>query len=225
MMAENYVIITAGGTGSRMGTSTPKQFLELNNLPVIMHSMEAFHSYSDSLKLIIVLAEDFVDDWKSLCKKYKYTLVHQICIGGDTRFQSVKNGLKMVGDEGLVAIHDAARPLLSRSLIDTCFREAAQNGNAVPAISLKDSVRELSGNESRPVDREKFRLMQTPQVFESVLIKKAYEQAYQISFTDDATVAESIGANINLVEGEPENIKVTNPEDMIIAEAFLKQID
>ena len=220
-MPENYVIITAGGIGSRMGTPTPKQFLELNNLPVIMHSMAAFLAYSTSVKLILVLPEDFVADWKSLCEKYQFTHAHEICIGGNTRFQSVKNGLKLAGDEGLVAIHDAARPLLSQFLIDYCFKEAALKGNAVPSLHLKDSVRELSGEENRPIDRDKLRLIQTPQVFEASLIKKAFEQAFKSSFTDDASVVESMGIGINLVAGEEKNIKITTPVDLTIAEAIL----
>lgn len=223
-MPDKYVIITAGGMGARMGSTTPKQFLELNKMPVIMHSIRAFIDYSRSLKLILVLPDIFIAEWGKLCRKHDFTVEHEVCSGGETRFQSVKNGLKYVDEKGLVAIHDAVRPVVSLSLIDRCFEEASQKGNAIPAMPLKDSVREISGDENRPVDREKFRLMQTPQVFETSLIKRAYDQAYRASFTDDATVVESMGITINLIDGESKNIKVTTPDDMIIAGAFLKGI-
>lgn len=223
-MFDKYVIITAGGMGTRMGSTTPKQFLELNRLPVIMHSIRAFIDYSRSIKLILVLPDIFIPEWEKLCEKHDFIVEYKVCSGGETRFQSVKNGLNVVGEKGLVAIHDAVRPVVSPSLIDRCFAEASQKGNAVPALILKESVREISGIESRPVDRDKFRLMQTPQVFKTSLIKKAYDQAFRASFTDDATVAESMGITINLIKGENKNIKVTTPDDMIVAEAFLKGI-
>jgi 2-C-methyl-D-erythritol 4-phosphate cytidylyltransferase len=224
-MPENYVIITAGGTGARMGTSTPKQFLELNNLPVVMHCINAFIMYSDSIKLIVVLPKESIPEWKNLCEKYQFTHTHEICTGGDTRFQSVKNGLTLVGDLGMVAIHDAARPLLSQSLIDRCFKVAVEKGNAVPVLPLRDSLREVGEDHNHPADRRKFRLVQTPQVFKTASIKEAYKQAYQDEFTDDATVAESIGISINLVDGDYKNVKITNPEDMTLAEAFLGEVN
>lgn len=221
-MPAQYVIITAGGSGARMGTSTPKQFLEINGTPVIMHSIQAFLSYSDNINLILVLPEQFISEWEKLCQKHSFTATHKVCVGGETRFDSVKNGLKLVDDEGLVAIHDAVRPLASKTLIGRCFEEASLHGNAVPVIPLKDSVREISGNENRPVDRSKFMLIQTPQVFDSTQIKRAYDQAYRTSFTDDATVIESEGVKINLVDGEAANIKITTKEDLSIAEALLR---
>ncbi|MEN8223960.1 MAG: 2-C-methyl-D-erythritol 4-phosphate cytidylyltransferase [Bacteroidota bacterium] len=224
-MPEKYVIITAGGVGTRMGSSIPKQFMELHNMPVILHSMKAFLNYSDSVKLILVLADELIGDWESLCTKYNIAEMHQVVAGGDTRFQSVKNGLELLGDHGLVAIHDAARPLVSPSLIEQCFREAEIQGNAVPVVPLKDSIREVREGDNRPVDRGAFRLMQTPQVFKSTIIKKAYDQAYRPSFTDDATVAESIGVRINLLAGEEINIKITTREDMLIAESLFKSVN
>ena len=221
-MPTQYVIITAGGMGSRMGTSTPKQFLELNGTPVIMHSILAFLNYSESIKLILVLPENSVSDWKELCIKHQFNVDHEFCPGGKTRFESVKNGLEHVDDEGLVAVHDAVRPLASQSLIKRCFEEASLHGNSVPAIPLKDSVRETSGNDNRSVDRNKFMMIQTPQVFDTLRIKKAYEQAYRTSFTDDATVVESVGVKINLVEGEHSNIKITTKEDLALAETLIR---
>jgi 2-C-methyl-D-erythritol 4-phosphate cytidylyltransferase len=220
-MSEKYAIITAGGLGTRMGTPVPKQFLELNGLPVIMHSMQAFAKYSNTIRIILVLPAEWDDGWSMLCEKYDFQLKHAVCYGGKTRFQSVKNGLKHVKTDGLVAIHDAVRPLLETSLIETCYEAAQQMGNAIPAIPLVDSIRELRGGESRPVDRDHFRLIQTPQVFDAALIRKAYDQAYRASFTDDATVLESIGVAIHLVEGNRKNIKITSPEDLIVAKAFL----
>ncbi|NQT77790.1 MAG: 2-C-methyl-D-erythritol 4-phosphate cytidylyltransferase [Bacteroidetes bacterium] len=222
-MAEEFVIITAGGLGSRMRSSTPKQFMELAGKPVIMHSMQCFAMYSGSITMILVLPEVFIGEWKELCKKYNFQIKHSLCSGGKTRFHSVQNGLKLVNDKGLVAIHDAVRPLISSALIKECFNAASKKGNAVPALPLRDSVREISGDENRPVDRLKFRLIQTPQVFEVMLIKKAYEQAYRPSFTDDATVAEAIGVHINLLKGIEENIKITTPEDLKIAEVLYRK--
>ncbi len=222
-MAEEFVIITAGGLGSRMRSSTPKQFMELAGKPVIMHSMQCFAMYSGSITMILVLPEVFIGEWKELCKKYDFQIKHSLCSGGKTRFHSVQNGLKLVNDKGLVAIHDAVRPLISSALIKECFSAASKKGNAVPALPLRDSVREISGDENRPVDRLKFRLIQTPQVFEAMLIKKAYEQAYRPSFTDDATVAEAIGVHINLLKGIEENIKITTPEDLKIAEVLYRK--
>jgi len=221
-MSDQYVIITAGGSGTRMGTSIPKQFLEINGLPVIMHCIQAFLNYSENINLILVLPSKDTDYWKELCRRHQFNINHKVCVGGETRFESVKNGLELVDGDGLVAVQDAVRPLASQQLINRCFEIASLHGNAVPAIPLKDSFREISGNESRPVDRSKFVLIQTPQVFDIVQIKTAYDQAYRTSFTDDATVAESAGVKINLVEGEPSNIKITTKEDLVLAEALLR---
>ena len=196
--------------------------MELDGLPVIIHSIMAFYSYSSSIRFILVLPGNSMDKWKKLSEKHRLEVSYDVCKGGETRFQSVKNGLGLINAEGLVAIHDAVRPLVSPTLIDNCFRLASRKGNAVPVLPLTDSVREISGEDSRPIDRDRFRLVQTPQVFDVSLIKKAYEQAYRASFTDDATVLESFGTKICLLEGEKRNIKITNPDDLIIAGAFLK---
>jgi 2-C-methyl-D-erythritol 4-phosphate cytidylyltransferase len=222
-MPNEYVIITAGGKGSRMGSDTPKQFMELNGLPVILHTIKAFADYSSNISFVLVLPEDCMDDWAKVVEEFPQNIDYVVCPGGETRFDSVKNGLGMIDGDGMVAIHDAARPLLSVTLISDCFLLAAQKGNAIPVIPLQDSMREISGDESRPVERDKFRLVQTPQVFDVSLIKKAYEQAFRTSFTDDATVAEAFGAKINLLDGEKKNIKITSPEDMLIAKAYLEE--
>jgi len=221
-MAKEYVIITAGGRGIRMGSDIPKQFMELNGLPVIMHTIKAFARYSPDINIILVLPEDGMDEWDRILKKYPQDVTFHLCSGGEKRFASVKNGLELVEGDGLVAIHDAVRPLVSSRLISKCFQTAGKEGNAIPVIPLQDSMRELNGEENRPANRDVYRLVQTPQVFDISLIKKAYEQAYRSSFTDDATVAEALGAKIHLVEGEKQNIKITNKDDMLIAKAFLE---
>lgn len=221
-MLKEYAIITAGGKGTRMGSDLPKQFMPVDGLPMIMYSIRAFKSYSDRIAIVLVLPEDAMAAWDRILGQYPPGIGIRIAAGGETRFSSVKNGLELTGDTGLVAIHDAARPLVSAALINRCFRHAEKSGNALPVIPLTDSLREISNDESRPANREHFRRVQTPQVFEAGLIRKAYEQAYRPSFTDDATVAESLGVKIDLVEGEERNIKITHPHDIAVAEALLK---
>lgn len=205
-----------------MGFAMPKQFTELSGLPLIMHAVKAFYDHSPDIIITLVLPEDGMDEWERIIKRYPLKVDYRICAGGKTRFDSVKQGLEMVDGEGLVAIHDAARPLVSVSLIGRCFHAALEKGNAVPVVGLADSVREIMEDGSRPSDRERFRLVQTPQVFDVAVIRKAYEQAYCASFTDDATVAEAFGVKINLVEGEKRNIKITTPDDLIVANAYLE---
>ncbi|MDT8393719.1 MAG: 2-C-methyl-D-erythritol 4-phosphate cytidylyltransferase [Bacteroidales bacterium] len=222
-MAQKYVIITAGGRGSRMGAAIPKQFLILNGLPVIMHSINAFLDHSADIKVIVALPQEYFNTWKTLCSEYDFKANHQLCAGGETRFQSVKNGLSLVDNEGIVAVHDAVRPLVSPALIKKCFIETSEKGNAVPVVHLKDSVREVNANDNKPIQRERLRLVQTPQVFMAGILKKAYQQENNIAFTDDASVAESQGVKINLIEGDDKNIKITTPDDLIIAEALMKE--
>jgi 2-C-methyl-D-erythritol 4-phosphate cytidylyltransferase len=221
-MPVKYVVITAGGTGTRMGSQIPKQFLEIKGLPVLMHSIKAFLDYSEDLVIILVLPEAEFDTWQSLCKEHSFTFDHILCGGGDTRFQSVKNGLEHVANDGLVAVHDAVRPLVTSKLVERCFADADKNGNAVPVIPVKDSMREVLGEENHPADRNAFRLVQTPQVFDANTLKKAFEQAYRSSFTDEANVVEAMGVKINLVDGEASNIKITTPEDLVVAEELLR---
>jgi len=220
-MQKKYVIITAGGAGTRMDSEIPKQFMELNGLPVIMHSIHAFADYSPTIKLIVVLPSGHMDKWNSILEKHPIPIEYEVCAGGETRFDSVKNGLELIDGEGLVAVHDAVRPLASVQLINECFLRAAQKGSAIPVVPLTDSAREIAGEESRPIDRDKFRLVQTPQAFDLTLIKKAYNQAYRASFTDDASVVEAFGSKIFLVDGEKKNIKITTQEDLLIAKAYL----
>lgn len=211
-----YALIVAGGTGSRMGTVIPKQFLELAGEPVLMHSIRRFWSFNKETVIIVVLPENQLEYWESLRKKYTFPVQHYVVSGGNTRFLSVKNGLKLVEEKGLVAIHDGVRPLVSRETIRRCFDAAGKYGNAIPVVSPTDSIRMISGKLSIPADRQSVKLIQTPQVFDAGLIKRAYQQDYSPDFTDDATVLERTGETIHLVEGNRENIKITNPEDLDI---------
>ena len=214
-------IIVAGGSGSRMQADAPKQFLELCGKPILMHSITAFADACVDIRIIVVLPASQIENWQKLCIHYDFTLPHDIAEGGSTRFQSVKNGLFKLSGDGLVAIHDGVRPLAGRQTINDCFRGAAKYGCAVPVIPVTDSVREVSEHTSRMVDRSALRLIQTPQVFDITLLKKAYEQEYSPEFTDDASVFEKSGQVIHLTEGNVENIKITTPNDMIVAEAYL----
>jgi len=221
---EMYALIVAGGSGSRMGTRIPKQFIGIAGRPILMHTVERFRSFSASVKIIIVLPPNQIDYWKSLCRDHAFEIPHSVAAGGTTRFQSVKAGLELVGPDGIVAIHDGVRPLVSRETLQRCFEAAAESGNAIPVISPSDSLRILTAGGSTPVDRDNIKIIQTPQVFDIRLIRKAYQQEYNAAFTDDATVFEKEGGTIRLVAGNMENIKITTPEDLIICEALLPLI-
>jgi 2-C-methyl-D-erythritol 4-phosphate cytidylyltransferase len=216
-----YAVIVAGGSGRRMGTDVPKQFLEIAGKPVLLHTLEKFYTFDNSVKIITVLPEDQISYWEHLRKKYSINISHSIVKGGNTRFISVKNGLELVETSGLVAIHDGVRPLVGIETIRRCFETAGLYGNAIPVISPSDTLRMVDDNGNRPVDRLHVKQIQTPQVFDAELIKKAYLQEYLPEFTDDATVLEKTGEKIYLVEGNRENIKITNPEDLLIAQNLL----
>lgn len=219
-----YALIVAGGSGKRMGAEIPKQFLELAGRPVLMHTIERFKSFSESIEIITVLPENQLRHWLELQKKYNFTITQTLVKGGANRFFSVKNGLKFVNVPGLVAIHDGVRPFVSIDTIKRCFETAEKLGNAIPSVSPSDSLRILNDNGSQPVNRFHVKQIQTPQVFSSELIKKAYLQEYTTDFSDDATVLEKSGEKINLIEGNRENIKITNPEDLLISSALLPTI-
>jgi 2-C-methyl-D-erythritol 4-phosphate cytidylyltransferase len=218
---DQYVIIVAGGSGKRMGLETPKQFLELAGRPVLMHTIERFKAFDDSIEIITVLPENQLRHWISLQKQYSFTVQHTLVKGGAHRFFSVKNGLKFVNSPGLVAIHDGVRPFVTLDTIKRCFETAEKLGNAIPSIQSTESVRILTENGNMPVNRINVRQIQTPQVFSAELIKKAYLQEYRPEFTDDATVLEQSGEKIILIDGNRENIKITNPEDLLISKALL----
>src|SRR5665213_455092 len=183
-----YVIIAAGGIGTRMKSSVPKQFLLVNDVPIIIHTINKFQLAVKNIKTIVVLPKGQVENWENFCMENDFEFPHKICIGGETRFHSIKKGLELIEHPGLVGIHDAVRPLVSISLIQNVFEYAEKNGNAVPAIPLNESIRILDDKGSKTVDRNKFRIIQTPQCFHSDLLKEAYQQQFSESFTDDASV-------------------------------------
>ena len=217
-----YALIVAGGKGTRIKSNVPKQFVELNGLPVLMHTIQAFYRYSEKINIILVLAEDDFNTWKLLCAKYNFVKPIILQHGGQTRFQSVKNGLNKIDGEGLVAIHDGVRPMVNEEIIAASFRLAAIHQSAVAAVRLKDSIRLTEQDSTKAVDRSLFRVIQTPQTFRVTLIKKAYQQDEDPNLTDDASVAERSGYSISLFEGSYENIKITTAEDLVIAEALIK---
>lgn len=223
MKNQEFAIIVAGGKGTRMQSSTPKQFMIVNGLPILMHTINAFYDYSRQIKIILVLPEDDLSTWEQLIKTYDFKIKHTIALGGSSRFQSVKNGLdKIKQEEGLVAIHDGVRPLINSNTIGASFRIAAVHQSAVAAVRLKESIRKTDQDNTKAVDRSDYRLIQTPQTFDLALIKKAYKIEETPNLTDDASVAEKAGFKISLFEGSYDNIKITTPEDITIAEALLK---
>lgn len=215
-----YAIIVAGGSGSRMQQAMPKQFIEVAGKPILMHTMERFYKYNPQVRLVVVLPQEQLDTWRNLCQKHGFKLFHMAVPGGATRFGSVKNGLGAVMGDGLIAVHDGVRPFVDTATIAEAYKVAQEQGSAVVAVSPKDSIRELTQEGSRSVPRANYKLVQTPQVFRANILRKAYEQPEQDCFTDDASVVESIGEQIALVEGSYRNIKITTPEDLILAEAF-----
>jgi 2-C-methyl-D-erythritol 4-phosphate cytidylyltransferase len=219
-----YVVIVAGGSGKRMGADIPKQFLNLAGRPVLMHTIERFKSFNDAIEIITVLPENQLRYWVDLQKKHSFDVPHTLVKGGLHRFISVKNGLKFVNTPSLVAIHDGVRPFVTVDTIKRCFETAEKLGNAIPAVSPSDSLRMLTDKGSIPLNRMHVKQIQTPQVFNAELIKKAYLQEYITEFTDDATVLEKMGEKINMVDGNRENIKITNPEDLLISSALLPAV-
>ena len=219
-----YAIIVGGGSGSRMGTAIPKQFLILDEKPVLMHTMQAFHFSTFKPEIILVLSIDFHQYWEQLCQDYNFHIPHTLVKAGNQRFYSVKNALAYIKGQSIIAVHDAVRPLVSDELITNSFREAELKGNAVCAVQANDSVRRLTGNYSESINRDDIFLVQTPQAFESGILKKAYKQPYRGIFTDDASVVERSGVDINLIPGEKNNLKITYPEDILTAQLFLSRL-
>jgi 2-C-methyl-D-erythritol 4-phosphate cytidylyltransferase len=221
---KRYAILVGGGSGSRMQQDIPKQFLLVAGKPVLMHTLEAFYQSEPRPEIIVVLNVDYHEYWEKLCKTHQFSIPHTLVKAGQERFFSVKNGLKLVKGKALVAIHDAVRPSIKKEKIEEAFSYAEVNGNAVLAIKSKDSVRLSDTKGNKAVARELVYLIQTPQIFTSNVLQKAYQQEFRTSFTDDASVVEHAGVAIHLVEGDPKNIKITYPEDLALAEVFLKQI-
>ncbi len=216
------IIIVAGGSGSRMQSDIPKQFMLLKGKPLIFHTIEKFHEALPSCKIIVVLPFNQMSYWKELKKQYSFSIALETTAGGKSRFESVKNGMKLIHDECVVGVHDAVRPLISIENIQLLFNEAEIKGNAIPFIPCKDSLREINNNENKAVAREKYVLIQTPQCFKWSLIKEGYNGEELSSFTDDASVFEHLGGKINLVQGDERNIKITYPLDIAFAETVIK---
>lgn len=221
---QQSVIIVAGGKGKRAGGSVPKQFQPINKKPMLMHTIEAFYKADYRMRIIVVLPEGFTEYWKNLCDIHNFSLPHSLVVGGETRFHSVKNGLALVSDEETVGIHDAARPFISETLIKKCFDTSfSHHCGVIPVVSEKNTVRFITENSSEIIDRNRIKLVQTPQVFPAYELKKAYDVPYHERFTDDASVAENSGMEIKLVEGEEINIKITTPFDLKLADFLLSQ--
>lgn len=218
---ERYVIVVAGGKGLRMGADIPKQFLPVHGMPLLMHTLSTFHSFDPSLHLILVLPKAQQSYWATLCQQHAFTLPLTIADGGETRFHSVKNGLACIdADQALVAVHDGVRPFVSHATIAACFDAAQRDGGAIPVMPVVETLRQLQEHGSNTVDRSCFRLVQTPQTFRLDILRNAYLQPYDSQFTDDASVVEAAGYAITLVDGNRENIKITTPFDLRMAEVL-----
>ena len=239
-----YAIVVAGGKGLRMGSDTPKQFLPIGGKPVLMRTLERFRVAEPEVVLILVIPASQQEFWRELCLKYAFTLPHTVVSGGETRFHSVLNGLNAIGDSdadmALVAVHDGVRPFVSAEVIRQCFKAADAHGAVVPVVPVVETVRQIRktgdstgkpsstemerrSDASVTVDRSAFRIVQTPQTFRLDLLLRAYEQPYREAFTDDASVVEALGHPIALIDGNRENIKITTPFDLCVAEAIMKQ--
>ena len=214
-------IIVAGGTGQRMGTTLPKQFLAIEGKSILLHTIDQFISAFSDINFVIVLPADYIHEGENLIAASGLSQSFQFVAGGDTRFQSVKNGLAQADPASIVFVHDAVRCLLTPDLIQRCYQQAVEKGSAIPAVSSTDTVRIIEGTKHHVVDRANVMMIQTPQTFNAAILKKAFEQAYQPSFTDEANVLEASGNEVYLIEGEHENIKITRPLDLAIAEYIL----
>ena len=214
-------IIVAGGTGQRMGTALPKQFLAIEGKSILLHTIDQFISAFSDINFVIVLPADYIHEGENIIASSGLSQSFLFVAGGDTRFQSVKNGLAQADPASIVFVHDAVRCLLTPDLIQRCYQQAVEKGSAIPAVSSTDTVRIIEGTKHHVVDRANVMMIQTPQTFNAVILKKAFEQVYQPSFTDEANVLEASGKEVYLIEGEYENIKITRPLDLAIAEYIL----
>jgi 2-C-methyl-D-erythritol 4-phosphate cytidylyltransferase len=217
---KKYAVVVAGGKGVRMGASVPKQFLPFMGKPLLCCALQAFSSAMPGIKLILVAPPDLLSSAQTVLRSYLSDLEVTVVVGGETRFHSVQNGLKEIKGPGVVFVHDGVRPLISADLIQRCYKAALEKGSAIPAIPVNESMRILTAEGSSPIDRDKLRIIQTPQTFMTDIIMPAFRQPYDPAFTDEATVVEAYGTKVNLVMGMADNIKVTTPEDLIRAEAL-----
>lgn len=220
---EKFAVIVAGGSGSRMQSDIPKQFIEVINLPILMHTIKKFKEADEAIKIIVVLPEKHVLYWKKLCSDYTFEIPHKIKYGGNSRFQSVKNGIEGLTSNSLVAIHDGVRPFTAVETIANSYKIANEKGNAITAIPLKDSIREVTKTGNLAKNRTNYRLIQTPQTFKTSILQEAYNVEENKIFTDDASVIEFSGHKVNLIEGSYQNIKITTPEDLLFARVLLEK--
>lgn len=211
---EKSTIIVAGGSGKRLGGPIPKQFQTVKGRPLLMWTIDAFHRYDRAMPLIVVLPQAHLDIWKALCTGHRFFVPHEVVVGGEQRWHSVKAGLEKVEGNGLVAVHDGVRPLVGAELIARCFSAADMHAAAIPVVPVVPSIRETTAEGSRALDRSKLLAVQTPQCFHTDLLRKAFELPYDSTFTDEATLVEKLGVKVQLVEGEENNIKVTTAMDM-----------
>lgn len=219
---KRYVIIVAGGAGTRMNIPVPKQFIKLEGKPVLLLSILKFIEADPGIEIIIVLPVEHIPYWQTLCEEQLFHKPVKIALSGESRFHSVKSGLEFVIEDSIVGIHDAVRPLVSVKTILSAFKAAEMYGNAIPAVPINDSIRQIESTNNVAVDRSRYCAVQTPQCFRSDILKRAYSLDYRYTFTDDAIVVEALGEQIHLVDGNPENFKITTPKDIIVAESLLK---
>ena len=223
---EKFAVIVAGGSGTRMGQSVPKQFLQVGGKPVLVHTLEAFRRAFEDIQMVVVLPSLHMESGRSLLSVYfPDSSGIQLTTGGATRFESVQAGVQLAPDDSIIFVHDAVRCMVSPELIRRCYETAARHGSAIPVVAVKDSMRRLTETGSEVVDREVLRAVQTPQTFRSSLLKSALQQPYEVSFTDEATVVESSGVPVVLVSGEDSNVKITYPSDLLMAEQYFRQQD
>lgn len=219
---KRYVVIVAGGQGVRMGADRPKQFLEIGGKPILRHTIERFLAFDPSFEVIVVLPSAQKDWWREYCRQSGFLERYSIVSGGITRFHSVQNALRYVGNEGLVAVHDGVRPLVCRPLLERIFAAAEEAPAVIPAVPVVESVRKVEEEASVPVSRDGLVLVQTPQVFAAEVLRKAYDQPFSPSFTDDASVVEASGVRVHVVPGDRMNLKITTPEDLQYAESLVR---
>lgn len=222
-MMNTYAVIVAGGAGKRMGSALPKQFLLLKNKPVLYYTIDAFLKAVPDIHVIIVLPEEHLELGKEIVDGFFDEQQIRLTVGGETRFHSVQNGLKLISEESIIFVHDGVRCLVSEELIQRCYTAALETGSAIPAIECRDSARMITEDGNDPVDRTKLRLVQTPQTFHSKILLPAFAIDYKERFTDEATVVEAFGLKVTLVQGEETNIKITNPIDLVVAEKILEK--
>jgi 2-C-methyl-D-erythritol 4-phosphate cytidylyltransferase len=221
---KKFALIVAGGSGLRMGASSPKQFLLLKGKPLLRHTIDAFLDAYNDMQVILVLPKDYLEFGNTMIAEMVDKNRIQITIGGATRFHSVQNGLKLINETSIIFVHDGVRSLVSKTLIQQCFEQAVEKGSAIPAVAATDSIRQVNGEENSVANRNNIRIIQTPQTFKSDILLPAFNQGYEDKFTDEATVVEAFGTKIFLCEGDYNNIKITRPIDLLVAENILSQL-